>query len=81
MTTQEDVLFLSKILPNHYSITIEKENCIRCKSSIGIQIKGNDDDEHWSYIFNAIKQYFKERFSEVYCHTCTFCLDFCVYLK
>jgi len=82
MKVQEnDLIFMKKVLPNHYNITIEKDDCIRCKSTIGIQNKGNDDKEHWDFIFKAIKQHFKERFSEVFCHTCTFYLDFCVYIR
>lgn len=81
MIQSEDVLFLKKVLPSHYSIEIEKDNCIHCKSSIGIQDNGKEDEEHWGYIFKAIKNHFKERFSEVYSHTCTYKLDFCVYIK
>ena len=40
-----------------------------------------EDDEHWEYIFQAIKQHFGERFQEVFHNTCFCHVDFTIYLK
>lgn len=76
-----DLEFITKILPDHYSLSIEGNNAIRCKSRKGIQNNDREDEEHWGYVFEGIKQYFGKRFSEVYHLTCTFHCDFCIYLK
>lgn len=79
---KEDLEFMGRILPSHYNISIEGNNAIHCKSNVGLKNEsGDDDDEHWEYIFNGIKSYFNERFSEVFSNTCTYHLDFLVYLR
>jgi hypothetical protein len=70
---------------------------IRCRSEKGIRkapyqdtksltdekftVTDAEDDEHWSYIFEAIKQHFGEKFMEVYHETCSYHLDFFIYYK
>ena len=77
----QDVIYMKKLLPDHYTVT-ESENGVHCKSSIGIKVNGKgEDEEHFEYIFMAIKQHFKERFQEVYHQTCTYHQSFTVYLK
>jgi hypothetical protein len=46
-----------------------------------ITITDAEDDEHWGYIFQAIKQHFGERFQEVFHNTCFCHVDFTIYLK
>jgi hypothetical protein len=46
-----------------------------------ITITDAEDEEHWEYIFQAIKQHFGERFLEVFHNTCFCHVDFTVYLK
>lgn len=70
------VEFISYILPN-YEVTESKKPCsIHCKSNTGIQ-----KDHVWDAIFQVIKNYFGERFQEVYHNTCTYHVDFTIYLK
>lgn len=40
-----------------------------------------EDEEHWEYIFEAIKQHFGHRFQEVYHNTCYCHVDFIIYLR
>ena len=77
----KDVTYVKDLLPNHYSV-IGKDKSINCKSNIGLRMNGSsDDDEHWSYIFLAIKQHFGKRFTEVYHHTNAYHQNFTIYLK
>jgi hypothetical protein len=46
-----------------------------------ITVSDAEDEEHWGYIFNAIKQHFGERFQEVYHNTCYLHTDFTIYIK
>ncbi len=89
-----DVQFVKGILPEHYDVKeSKKRGSVHCKSSFGIRkspylnqstgtmVKDAEDEEHWEYIFKAIKQHFGERFQEVYHNTCFCHVDFTIYLK
>ena len=77
--TSSDLEFVKKILPTHYSVNANnKGDGINCTSKIGID---ENDEEHWFYIFQAIKQRFKENFSEVFHSTCSDHLDFTISFK
>ena len=65
---------ISNILPDHYTVT-PKNNRVHCKSVIGIK---NDND--WDKFFTSLKQNFGERFKEVFHNTCTYHVDFSVYI-
>ena len=80
---QNDLQFVRSILPDHYTVQEgKKKGSIHCKSEIGIRHKIDaEDDEHWHYVFSAIKQKFGKRFQEVF-HNVSFChTDFIIYLK
>lgn len=90
----KDLQFVKSILPSHYSVNESNTpGSIHCKSAIGIRlspylntstgsmIDDHEDEEHWSYIFCAIKSHFTGRFQEVD-HNTNFChVDFTIYLK
>lgn len=80
----EEAEFMEKILPEHYTITA-REKYVQCTSPTGIRknIFGYDeeDDEHWDFILNAIRQKYGARFQEVYHNTCTYHVNFSVYIK
>jgi hypothetical protein len=93
-TIQDDIDFVRSILPDHYEVKESKKaGSIHCKSEKGIRkspflnestgrmINDAEDEEHWSYIFRAVKQHFGERFQEVYHNTCFCHVDFTIYLK
>jgi len=46
-----------------------------------VYVTDAEDDEHWSYIFQAIKQHFGDRFLEVFHNTCFCHVDFTIYLS
>lgn len=46
-----------------------------------IVVDDAEDEEHWNYIFQAIKKHFGERFQEVFHNTCFCHVDFTIYLK
>ncbi len=46
-----------------------------------ITVTDAEDEEHWGYIFEAIKQHFGKRFQEVSHNTCHNHVDFTVYFK
>jgi len=46
-----------------------------------ITVTDAEDEEHWQFIFEAIKQRFSERFQEVYHNTCFCHVNFTIYLK
>lgn len=80
---QDDIDFVISILPDTY--TVKESNTkgsINCVSPTGI-FKGKDseDNEHWEYIFKAIKNHFKDRFQEVDHNTCFNHVNFTIYLK
>lgn len=82
MITQLDLLFVKSILPHHYEVqVIQDKNYFNCHSRVGIQDNGYEDDDAWAHIFSAIKQYFGDRFSEVFHNTCTWHVNFNIYLK
>ncbi len=89
-----DIEFLKTILPIHYTVHESKTaGSIHCKSEIGIRLSpylnpssGNmvddaEDEEHWGYVFNAIKAHFTDRFQEVFHNTCFCHIDFVIYLN
>lgn len=79
----DDIHFIKSLLPDHYQV-IESftKGSIKCVSSIGIKKnKDSEDEEHWYYIFTAIKQHFKERFQEVFHNVCYCHTNFTIYLK
>lgn len=89
-----DIRFIQGILPSHYIVQeSKKRGSIHCKSSIGIRLPpyknkstGNwvtyaEDEEMWSYIIKAIKQYFGDRFQEVFHNICFCHVDFTIHLK
>lgn len=70
---------MKELLPSHYEIT-ETDKFIRCRSVVGLRTnEGNDDDEHWSYVLEAIKQKYKS-LKEVYFNTNAYYQDFVIYL-
>lgn len=78
----KDIAFITKLLPSHYTVKESvKKGSVHCKSKIGIKLNGNEDEEMWGYIFEAIKQYFGKRFQEVFHNTCYCHVDFIIYLK
>lgn len=46
-----------------------------------ITVTDAEDEEHWKYIFQALKQHFGGRFLEVFHNTCFYRVDFTIYLK
>lgn len=91
---QEDIQFVRSILPSHYVVQESKrKGSVHCKSAIGLRLSpylnaasGNmvtdaEDQEHWRYVFQAIKQHFGSRFQEVDHNTCFCHVDFTIYLK
>jgi hypothetical protein len=46
-----------------------------------VTVTDAEDEEHWEYIFKAIKQHFGGRFQEVFHNTCFCHVDFTIYLK
>lgn len=78
-----DVIYVKKLLPDHYQVSeTNDESAIHCKSAIGLRMdKDADDEEHFEYIFKALKQHFGDRFQEVYHKTCAYHQDFFIYLK
>lgn len=80
---QQDIDFVKKVLPTHYTIKESKKaSSIHCQSSIGLRTKhGGDDDEHWALFFLAIKKHFGSRFQEVFHNTCAWHSDFTIFLK
>jgi hypothetical protein len=78
-----DIEFVEKVLPDHYRVSeSNRKGSIHCQSAIGIRHKIDaDDDEHWEYIVNAIKNYFGDRFMEID-HNTNFChVDFTIHLR
>ena len=80
--TDKDIIFVERILPKHYAINRTIAGHITCVSKIGIR-KGIDseDNEHWHYIFSAIKNHFKGRFREVYHNVCFCHTNFTIFIK
>lgn len=81
---EQDIEFMRSILPDTYTVTETSttKGSIHCVSSTGIfKHIDAEDNEHWEYVFKAIQNYFKERFSEVYHITCFNHVNFIVYLK
>lgn len=89
-----DVKFVISILPFHYTVEeSDKRGSIHCVSPQGIRkspylnqstgatVTDAEDEEHWGYIFGAIKQHFGERFQEVFHNVCLCHTDFTIYLK
>lgn len=77
-----DIQRVKAILPEHYEIKESiSPNAIDCVSKIGIRKNIDaEDNEHWSYIMQAFKKHFGDRFKEVY-HSVCFChTDFTIYL-
>lgn len=91
---ESDIGFVRSILPSHYLVKESKKSgSVHCKSAVGIRkspylnasagimVTDAEDEEHWGYIFEAIKQHFGERFQEVDHNTCFCHVDFTIYLK
>lgn len=81
--TVADIKAVEGILPDHYKIGEgRKSGSIRCVSEVGIR-KGVDaeDEEHWGYVFEAIKKHFGNRFKEVFHNVCFCHTDFIIYYK
>jgi len=83
MNIFEDIDFVKRILPSHYTVKESKsKGSIHCVSGEGIkQGVDSEDDEHWGYIMMAIRKKFGTRFSEVYHNTCYCHTDFTIFLK
>lgn len=80
---QEDITFVKKLLPDHYTVQeSKKKGSIHCVSPIGIKRKVDaEDDEHWGYIMEALETKFSGRLQEV-CHNTNFChVDFTIFLR
>lgn len=75
----KNIEYIKSILPPHYEIN-EKETATsiryRCISQTGIT-----DEEAWGYIWRAIKQQFGERFLEIDHTTCTYHINFDIWIK
>jgi hypothetical protein len=82
-TINQDIQFVKSVLPSHYEVNESKtKGSIRCISCIGIKKNQDDeDDEQWEYTMKAIKNHFGNRLQEVDHNTCTFHVDFTIYLK
>lgn len=81
----EDINYVKDILPKHYIVEeSKKKGSVHCISEIGIEMrKGTDheDEEHFEYIFQAIKNHFGIRFQEIFHNVCFLHKDFTIYLK
>lgn len=81
---QATIGFIKRLLPDHYQVSKlpESPNAFRCVSKIGIKKNGEqEDEEHWSYIMQALKSRFGSELSEVYHNVCFAHKDFIIYLK
>jgi len=84
----EDLVNVQQHLPDHYELKMgtttnqeKKSMWIRCMSRTGIQKDGNDDNEAWEKFFQSMKNYFGDRFIEIYHNTCTWHVDFVIYYR
>lgn len=69
-----------------YSIRVREEveegrNAVNMWKYRTVIVDDAEDEEHWEYIFQAIKQHFGDRFQEVYHNTCFCHVDFTIYIK
>lgn len=71
---KSDLEFMQSILPDHYACHT-MGNGVHCKSRIGIE------DSPRENMMNVIRQYFADRFLEVFCQVCTAHKSFTVYAK
>lgn len=80
---QADILWVRGLLPEHYTVEESKKpGSIHCVSKIGIKKDiDSEDDEHWEYVFQAIRARFGNRFQEVFHNVCFCHTDFTIYLK
>lgn len=82
-TLQQDIDFVKSILPEHYQVKESAhKGSIHCKSREGLRF-GNeaDDDEHWGYVYGAIKNYFGDNLNELDFNTNAFYQDFTIYIS
>lgn len=76
-TIDAKINYVTQILPEHYEVKESKQKGnVHCKSS-----KGIEDDEQWEYFMSALRQRFKDDFSEVFHNTCYNHVDFIIYFK
>lgn len=83
-----DLITVKKNLPETYILTTGESigthgtsQWIRCVSSTGIQKDGADDNKEWEKFFEFLKNWFGDRFIEVYHNTCTWHVDFVIYYR
>ncbi len=91
-TIAQDIAYVKKLLPTHYTVSeSETPGSVHCKSPLGIVkppysgesgiVDDAEDPEHWSYIMQALKKNFGDRFQEVNHNVCSCHMDFTIYLK
>jgi hypothetical protein len=80
---EKDIQYIKSILPTHYTVEESKQpGNVHCYSSKGIcHHIDADDEEHWEYIYRALKAHFEQRFQEVFLNVCHCYKDFTIYLK
>lgn len=80
---EKDIQYVKSIFPAHYTVEESKQlGNIHCYSSKGIcHHIDTDDEEHFSYIHNALKIHFGSRFQEIFLNVCSCYKDFTIYLK
>lgn len=73
---RNDLTFIGYIFSNYEVKESKKAGSIHLKSTTGIQ-----NEKLWDNLFIVIKNYFGDRFQEVFHNTCTYHVDFTIYLK
>lgn len=83
ISVENDLVFLRNLLPKNYKIKAnykgDRLEGYYCTSTDGKGI--SDATDEWVPIFQAIKRFFRDRFSEVFHTTCSDHLRFTIYLK
>ena len=91
----DDICFIRELLPDTYTITeSDYKGSIKCESDLGIfrmvsvsdgydgiLYKYDDDEDRWEDIKTKIKEYFGNRFEEIFHHVSLNHRKFTIYLK
>lgn len=75
--TQQDLEYIKDLLSKYDYTIIGGDNYIRCYS----YQQGIKSDKEWDKIYETITNKFGKRLMEVYHSTCTYHLDFKIYLR
>lgn len=77
---QQDIDFVKSVLPSHYIVRESRpeRRSIHCISSIGIEER---PPQLWENILDLFKNYFGDRFQEVFHNVCANHTNFSIYLK